>query len=56
MLCIYCIYILLITSKNLKILYILTTDLLLLLTVILTNNRPILSSERAHHMDKTITV
>jgi hypothetical protein len=36
-------------------LYILTTDLLLL-TVTLTNDRPILSSERATHKDKTVTV
>jgi hypothetical protein len=33
-------------------LYILTTDLLLL-TVTLTNGRPVLSSEREPHMDRT---
>jgi hypothetical protein len=36
-------------------LYILKTNLLLL-TVTLINDRPILSSERAPHMDRTVTV
>jgi hypothetical protein len=33
----------------------LTTDLLLL-TVTLTNDRPVLPSERVRHMNKTVTV
>jgi hypothetical protein len=33
--------------------YILTIDLMLTMT--LTNDRPVLSSERAHHMDRTVT-
>jgi hypothetical protein len=41
--------------KNVNILYILTTDLLLL-TVTLTNDTPDLSSERAPHMERTVTV
>jgi hypothetical protein len=49
--CICCIYIHLITCK----VYILTTDLLVL-TVTLANDRPILSSERAPHINKPATV
>jgi hypothetical protein len=36
-------------------LYILTTDLLLL-TVTLANDRPVLSSERTPHIDRAVTV
>jgi hypothetical protein len=41
--------------QNINILYIMTTDLLLL-TVTLTNDRPVLLSERAPYMDKIVTV
>jgi hypothetical protein len=41
--------------KSVTILYILTTGILLL-TKILTNDRPVLSSERAPHMDRIVTV
>jgi hypothetical protein len=40
---------------NVNILYIMTNDLLLQ-TVTLTKDRPILSSERAPHKNKTVTV
>jgi hypothetical protein len=36
-------------------LYILTTDILLL-TMTLTNDRPVISSERTHHKDKTLRI
>jgi hypothetical protein len=49
--CVRCIYIHLITCK----LYILTWDLLLL-TVTLANDRPVLSSERVPHISKPATV
>jgi hypothetical protein len=40
---------------NVNILYILTTEILLL-TMTLTNDRHVLSSERAPHKNKTVTV
>jgi hypothetical protein len=41
--------------QNINIMYILTTDLLLL-TVTLPNDRPVFSSERAPHVDRIVTV
>jgi hypothetical protein len=42
-------------AARVNILYVLTADLLLQ-NVALINDRPVLSSERAPHMDRTVTV